>query len=305
MLNFNHIKWLQQFSEASKNRTGFKELRATIFQQTVQIAKNGNYDVHGITVKLPPNDLINHTAFYTNTVPLTISNQNRTKVAVIQGDCLEAAQLLIKSGLNPVVLNMANLYNPGGGVLNGSGAQEENLFRRSNLFQSLYQYAHYSDQYNIPRNPNHSYPMHPRTGAIYSPNVTVFSASEQAGYALLQLPYLVDIISVAALDSPQLVKVNNEYRLNTHDAETTKEKIRSIYRVSAIHGNDSMVLSALGCGAFSNPPQHIAELFRDVLKEKEFNSAFKLVVLAIIDDHNTHRSHNPQGNYLPFVEVFE
>lgn len=35
----------------------------------------------------------------------------------------------------PVVLNMANAYRAGGGFRTGAGAQEENLHRRTNLFQ--------------------------------------------------------------------------------------------------------------------------------------------------------------------------
>lgn len=305
MLNFDHALWIQQFRLASKNKSGFRELRAEIWKQTVKIVLEGQYEVNGTTIKLPLTNLTDKTSFYTAPVSLFPTNKFHTIVSVIQGDCFEAAHVLLIGGLKPVVLNMADLYTPGGLVVQGSGAQEENLFRRSNLFQSLYQFVDFGNQYNVPRNPTQSYPMHPSTGAVYSPGVTVFRAAEAAGYALLQQPYTVDTISVAALDYPHLVNISGEFHLNTHDAETTKEKIRTIYRVSATHQNDSMVLSAFGCGAFCNPPKHIAELFKEVLHENEFNRVFKLVVFAIIDDHNAHREHNPQGNYLPFVEVFK
>jgi hypothetical protein len=47
----------------------------------------------------------------------------------------------------------------------------------------------------------------------------------------------------------------------------------------------------------------IAELFRDALR-KEFHNCFKLVSFAIIDDQNTRKAHNPQGNLIPFANVF-
>jgi len=42
-------------------------------------------------------------------------------------------------------------------------------------------------------------------------------------------------------------------------------------------------LGALGCGAFRNPPQHIACLFRNVLKESEFQGVFNHIVFAVLD----------------------
>jgi uncharacterized protein (TIGR02452 family) len=60
----------------------------------------------------------------------------------------------------------------------------------------------------------------------------------------------------------------------------------------------------LGCGAFRNPPAHIARLFHEVMEEEEFKNKYKLLVFAILDDHNAQLKHNHEGNFLPFVKEF-
>lgn len=52
------------------------------------------------------------------------------------------------------------------------------------------------------------------------------------------------------------------------------------------HRFDSLVLGALGCGAFRNPPSHISHLFHEVMEEKEFKNKYRLLLFAILDDHN-------------------
>ncbi len=47
----------------------------------------------------------------------------------------------------------------------------------------------------------------------------------------------------------------------------------------------------------------MARLFYEELSGP-FLGAFKAVHFAIFDDHNAHRDHNPQGNVLPFQQVF-
>ena len=86
--------------------------------------------------------------------------------------------------------------------------------------------------------------------------------------------------------------------------EGTKNKMRTILRIGLRHGHDSLVLGALGCGAFCNPPSHIARLFHEVFEEPEFKNKYRLISFAILDDHNAHRAHNPEGNYKPFIEEF-
>ena len=60
-------------------------------------------------------------------------------------------------------------------------------------------------------------------------------------------------------------------------------------------------LSALGCGAFKNPPKHIALLFKSVIYQ--YAGYFDKICFAIIDDHNTGNQINPHGNFLPFEEI--
>ena len=75
-------------------------------------------------------------------------------------------------------------------------------------------------------------------------------------------------------------------------------------REGAVQGATVLVLGAFGCGAFKNPPGHVAELFNDELHMPNVLTAFAKVIFAIRDDHNAGREHNPRGNYKPFAEIF-
>jgi len=46
-------------------------------------------------------------------------------------------------------------------------------------------------------------------------------------------------------------------------------------------------------------------MLKEVFNETEFKDRFRLVVFAIIDDHNAWREHNPEGNVLPFLREFD
>lgn len=65
-----------------------------------------------------------------------------------------------------------------------------------------------------------------------------------------------------------------------HHVEPIKNKIRTIFRIGLIHGHDSLVLGALGCGAFRNPPRHVARLFHEVMDE-HLSSRIGTVVLYL------------------------
>jgi uncharacterized protein (TIGR02452 family) len=76
--------------------------------------------------------------------------------------------------------------------------------------------------------------------------------------------------------------------LNDADEDTLRMKIYQIMAVANLYGHDSVVLGALGCGAFRGPPNHIASIFRDVLREIRCTSVKKVVfaVLSVGDCRN-------------------
>jgi uncharacterized protein (TIGR02452 family) len=184
----------------------------------------------------------------------------RTRVSVSGVDTFVAARTLVERGLRPAVLNLADDSVPGGNVSTGSGAQEESLFRRSSLHRHL---------------PFEMYPLGPRQ-AIYSPGVVVFREPEAAGYATLKTFFRVDVVTCPGLRHPQI----QDGRLSDADALTLADKVRLIFQAAADHGADSLVLGGLGCGAWRNPPAHVAAIFHDVVDE--YDGVFKAVVFAIL-----------------------
>jgi uncharacterized protein (TIGR02452 family) len=211
-----------------------------------------------------------------------------TELCIYNGDCLEMAIKLKNLGYNPAVLNMTSEKSPGGGYKYGAGAQEETLFRRSNYYQIL----------ATPEIKSQRYPLKPFIG-IYSPAVTIFRDTEEKGYAFLSSPVDMSFIAMSAYNKPPL----QDNRLLPETAEYTKQKIRIILHIALVNHHDSIVLSALGCGAYKNPPRHMAELFKEVLQEDLFRGKFKVMVFAIFDDFNAHKEHNPEGNFRPFLET--
>jgi uncharacterized protein (TIGR02452 family) len=195
---------------------------------------------------------------------------------------------------------MASRQNPGGGVLNGAGAQEENLFRRTNLFLSMYQFAPYAAEYGLVRS-RYQYPLDRNFGGIYTPDACVFRGLEKDGYPLLDEIFQLSFIAVPAMNRPNL-----DYNGNIVPSliKGIKNKMRTIFRIGLRKEHDSLVLGAWGCGAFRNPPSHIARLFHEVLEENEFKNMYRKIVFAILEDHNSRKEHNREGNLIPFQREF-
>ncbi|CAF4959475.1 unnamed protein product, partial [Rotaria sp. Silwood1] len=220
---------------------------------------------------------------------------------------------LASAGYRPVLLNMANAEMPGGGYRQGAGAQEETLFRRSDYYLSLdaeldtmKQAERYRCTANCEQKPLNAheklYPME-EFGAIYTSGITVFRDTEDKGYAYLEQPVCnVCAIALAAYKQPDLKRDDNTL-LTNKNAVGTRKKIENLFAIAHKHGHDCLILSALGCGAFKNPPLHVAAIFKSVIEQ--YAGYFKTICFAIIDDHNTGNRLNQDGNYKPFKHVFD
>lgn len=184
-------------------------------------------------------------------------------------DALECGVSYLRKGHHPVVLNLADDLWPGGCVENGSGAQEESLFRCTNLCATL----------SLTARPR-LYPILD-TQLIYSPGVKVLKSSEATGWRLLEPPHdRLAIISCPGLRWPCLAPGGR--RLQPQDVARLEHKVRLIMRCAFIKSHDVVVLGALGCGAWRNPAPHVAQVFYNVLQEPEFAGQFAQVVFAVL-----------------------
>lgn len=303
--SWNSADWQRKFSEAvqTSNSADLHTLRIAVYENTCSCVQAGGYITEdGAQVSLPlTEDIGAQSCFYNAEFhPQPVCRFKQTLIRAVREDCLLTAKRIRELGEEVCVLNMANRQTPGGGVLQGCGAQEEALFRRSDYFRSLYRYSNrLAHEYGIDTAEEH-YPMHCDFGGVFTRGVTIFRGSERTGYPLLRKSWKANFIAVAAVNRPDTETDNGEARLTPPMIQATKNKIRTILRIAVDNAQENLVLGALGCGAFHNPPAHMAELFAEVLGEEEFNGAFKRIFFSIIEDHNSREG----GNFLPFARVF-
>lgn len=183
---------------------------------------------------------------------------DETDIEIENIDTITSALKAIKDGYRPLILNMANAYRPGGGFLTGAKAQEEDLFRCTDLSATL--------TFDL-------YPMH-GCEIIYTAKAHILKDVE---YKDLDAPVEVGIVSVAAHTNPQI----NEYgMIPQYIYDQTMLKIRMIFHLGMIQRYDCLILGALGCGAFNNPPHEIAQIFCSV--SEEYAQKFDKIIFPIL-----------------------
>jgi len=269
----NPIDWLAAFSSAghgtdTPNMKLIKELRVLIWKQTENWIKWRDFG-------------LDHTP---ETCVVQLPSRLPVQVQVRNADVLEVASEY--ADLRAAVLNMGSAHSPGGGFRTGSGAQEENLHRRTDLVRFLAEQCQWY------------YPMK-QEECLLSKGVTVFRGPEALGYPLLDKPFKVDVISCAAPTRPKLELGNYG---DCTDLLNMQTKISLILEAAHESNCQVLILSAFGCGAYGNPPNIVAKLFDMAIRSSRYS--FQNIVFCILDDHNTGRRHNQLGNFKPFAEQF-
>lgn len=277
-----------------------KEDLIRVYNEVVEDIKNGFYDWKECEeIDFTDLDILkNGTKMYNNLSFIPKENRPYFKTTKIYVENIDSFLKAIEFGEDCAVLNMASHKHPGGGVANGSRAQEEELCRRSNLLYSLYSFTAQGKVLFGFMQQGDEYPI-PRYGGIFSPQVTIYREPET--YRTMGIPKKCSVISVPGIVRP---KVDDFGMINPKDVSILKGKIRTILRIAITEGKFKLVLGALGCGAFKNPPRHVAMIFKEILGEEEFKHSFEEICFAILEDNNSLRPDSPEGNLKPFMRIF-
>ena len=207
---------------------------------------------------------------------------NNLPLEVVGDTTFHCAQGLVNGVDRVAVLNFANAYTPGGGVLHGAMAQEECLCRSSDLYCALtlpYLRKNYSEHNNTTVGDLGT------DAVIYTPGVTVFKSDDPVPVRLPE-PFQVDVITCAApCINPQR---RRPIPMDTL-VKVIHRRLKNILEVAITRDVDVLVPGAIGCGAFNNPPDVVAEQFRRLLIDEGYRDAFRRVVFAVkpgrIDDN--------------------
>jgi hypothetical protein len=193
------------------------------------------------------------------------------------------------------VLNMANAHVPGGAYVEGAIAQEENMFRRTDCHLRIG-----DGEYD-------------RSTDRYLPHMTrLLSASDGSVYLDVQRAR-VCVRGPEDRARPDLgyrwfaddeVFPFYELRASAHDlrggavfdAAEARRRIAAQLDTLVQNGVRHAVLSAFGCGAFANPADQVASIYRQELDARRGD--LRLIVFAIFDP-----GYGPD-NFTPFVNAF-
>ena len=189
----------------------------------------------------------------------------KPNISVVNSDSVSALVEYSKLG-KTCVLNMASYKRPGGGVYNGARAQEECLFRCSNLIHVIS-----TDFYPLAENE-----------ALYTKDAIFFKDKEYD----YREPVECDVVTIAAINLNENAKYDPVQNVKDY-RNVTKDKIRLMISLAAKNDVKNLILGAWGCGVFKNDPKLMAQYFSEVLVGEGYNVNFKNVVFAIINDHNS------------------
>ena len=215
-------------------------------------------------------------------------------IIVSRNRSLEAAFDYISSEYRVGVLNFANSFTPGGGVLTGAKSQEESICRSTTLYSSITDYFVSLQFYEAHEKEKQ---LLGTDDIIYSPDVVVFKTDSDYPELLPEEEWFnIDVFTCAAPDIASLKKQGEEI---SHDElfKIFEKRFKRIFDVMIENETDVAILGAFGCGEFGNPPELVAKAAKKVIEE--YKNAFAVIEFAV------YCPDSQQKNYKVFKKVFE
>jgi uncharacterized protein (TIGR02452 family) len=200
-------------------------------------------------------------------MPHPVSVHHQPVVEVVNRDVVDAILALPRPATPteharpPLVLNLASYQAFGGGVERGAVAQEEELFRKTD--------------YGCHRG-RELYPLQ-KEEFVVTPSVAVLKTGAYRDLPPDQVR-IVDMLAVSAVRLSEPAD-GRAPTFSAADLQTASAKIETVFRYAAAHGYRRLVLGALGCGVYRNPPEVVARLFYQMMHK--YAKYFDHIVYAV------------------------
>lgn len=186
---------------------------------------------------------------------------NMPNIHVTPDDCT----LLINDKRHGILIDSASLKHAGGGVRNGSNAQEENLCRQSNLYKAIEQLQ---------------FPLHGKTYGVYVPRVTFYKQS--AAYAYAPIDTGNKVIDIVMLFSRPRNVFSSEYESYNHHLTAFK----SLITFANKYNIEYIILPPIGSGVFGNDPEIVATALKDALNMYELKTVKDIYIACFTEGQN-------------------
>lgn len=221
------------------------------------------------------------------------------RVGVYEGDWgVITGQLTEQYGEQFAVLNMANAYSPGGGV--GLIAQEENIFRRTDCLLSITDKVADIGHEQLRYKPA-------MTKLINAENGKVYLDTDRSRFCFLGPEEITPEGKCRGYEGLPFSKIFSFYELRAaatdcryerFDLAVARKKIAAQLDTLIEKHQRYVVLGAFGCGAFQNPPEDIAALYKEEIAKRA--SYFDHVAFAIFWP-----GYGPKKNFEVFSATLE
>lgn len=217
-------------------------------------------------------------------------------VNVIQGDWGDVTHSLTRThGVCFAVLNMANAYVPGGAYVEGAVAQEENMFRRTDCHFRIG-----TDEYDGKRDRYHpeiTRLLSAQDGRVYldarRPRVCIRGSEVRSGpdlgYPWLPADQVFPFFELRA--AAQDLRNGSDF-----EPGDARKRISAQLDTLRDHQIRHVVLGAFGCGAFRNPADRVAAIYREEITAR--SEDFAVIAFAIFS-----AGYGPD-NFTPFAMAF-